>query len=252
MKATRIEAGLNQLRVAFEKILEDDASQVIEEAIIGLKSSKKLYDSRTKRTDNPRLAVNPWGYIIYPQRPLRFKASRVIKGLPMSIDIYCVIQWEKEDDMPVKQNIHLRLWSEETSCIYRPEWDAQNIQERIIESELRRVMFRCHFDLANLTQAGPKYHFQFGGNAGAEEVWWVPKIINLPRINFPPMDLILIGQLIAANFFNEDYERIKNEAEWISTVRESQRAFLKDYYQTCTSEIGHDNILLDRLWNSWQ
>jgi len=251
MRKTKIEAGLSQFKTVFQRILEDDASQVIDEAILELDSSKKEYDEKKRRTDNPKLVPKPWGYTVYPQKPLRFRTSEVIKGFPMSIDIYCVIRWEKEGEMPVNQQIHLRVWSKELDYVIRPEWDADQIIERI-SSQYGRVMLRCHFDLANPKQEGPKYHLQFGGEAQSDEVWWLPGIVDLPRINFPPMDLILIGQLIAANFYKEEYERIRNEIEWIGTVRESQKIFLKDYYQLCLTEINSDNILLDRLWNSWQ
>ena len=235
MKVDWIKSGLRQLKKSFRRILHDSAEYVIEEAIAGLYTSKERFDERTGRTDDPRLKPEPWGYQIYPERPLRFKPSTAIKGLSCWVDLYCTMLWREEGTPPVEQGIHLRVWSDELDYIYRPDWDSEKVYDGLTDG---RVMLRCHFDLANPGQHVPKYHLQFGGNAREHELCWFPEIINLPRLAYPPMDLILVCQLIAANFYWEEYSNFREAPEWISTLRRSQRHLLKDYYKDCVNVLS--------------
>lgn len=248
MKISSIKEGLSQFRKVFQKILEDDAGQIIDEAIVELESSRERYEKNKKRTDSPKVKVLPWGYKIRPERPLRFITSNAIKGLTVHIDLFCEILWKSENALPVQQVIQVRLWSKEMGYVHRSDWDAEGVFDRIVNE--KRVMLRFHLDFAEKDQQGPVYHLQFGGKALAEEVCWFPEIINLPRLHFPPMDLILVGQLIAANFYRNEYLKIRNTPEWIKIVRDSQKSFLSDYYSMCYSTLNHDDILLDALWNT--
>lgn len=248
MKPGEIKRGLQQFRKIFQKILEDDASLVIDEAVSEIDSSRHAYDALEGRNDNPRLVVRPWGYHIYPERPLKFKISNAIKGFAIQADIFCTILWKDENSLPVEQSIHLRLWSNEIKYIVRAEWDSSDVIDKL--SNNRRVMYRCHFDLANQNQTGPKFHCQFGGNARSDEAFWFPEALNIPRIQFPPMDLILLGQLVAANFFPDEYKRFCKTPEWITIMRESQKSFWEDYYKSCSKEISSKNSLLEALWNN--
>ena|SRR5688572_9185419 len=153
MNFSHIKMGLQQLLRTFKHFLDDNADGVITEAIAELEGSKKRFDELTRRTDDPRLVPNLWGYRIYPERPLRFKASEAIRGLPCWIDLYCTVLWREEEQLPIEQSIHLRLWSNRIDYIYRDEWDCEEVFNKLTEG---RVMFRCHFDLANPQQQGPK------------------------------------------------------------------------------------------------
>ncbi len=64
------------------------------------------------------------------------------------------------------------------------------------------------------------------------------------------MDLILTGQLIAANFYRETYATIKKKPFWKGLVRHSQEYLLEKYYRECLTYIKNGEILLDELWNS--
>jgi len=247
-----IKAGLQQLKRSFQRILDDSASYVIDEAIAGLESSKKRFDERTRQTHDPRLIPQPWGYQIDPEQPLRFKPSRAIRGLEPWVDLYCIVLWREEGALPVKQEIHLRVWSNNTNYVHRPEWDSETVFNRLTDPVRPfdgRVILRCHFDLANPGQHGPKYHLQFGGEAREYELCWLPGIADLPRLVCPPMDLILACQLIAANFYWEEYIEFRETPEWIGTLRRSQGHLLKNYYKNCLNVLEQDRVLLDYLWN---
>jgi len=252
MNIRRVKAGLLQLKRSFRRILEDGAGDVIDWAIAELENSKVEFEARKKWTHDPRLIPQPWGYRIHPDRPLRFKSSASIRGLEPQVDLYCTVLWEEEGALPVQQEIHLRVWSENSDYIYRDEWDAQEVCDSLTDPSRQfegRVMLRCHFDLANPKQQGPKYHLQFGGKAEEYELWWFPKVVDLPRLVYPPMDLILACQLVAANFFWEEYTEFRETPEWMGTLLFSQKHLLQDYYEGCFKTINEKRPLLDYLWN---
>ena len=245
MNTTWIKFGLWEIKRNFSSILDDDAERILDDAVAELDATKKKFEERQGKTHDSRLAPEPWGYRIYPDNPLCFK-PRTIGGLNLWVDLYCTVLWEKEEELPVKQDIHLRVWSDEIDYIYRPDWDSKVVYNRLTEG---RVMLRCHFDLANPNQDGPKYHFQFGGNPRGNELCWFPEVIKLPRLPYPPMDLILVCQLIAANFYWKDYIEFQETPEWKSALRRSQAYLLKGYYEGCLSALDQD-LLVKHLWNT--
>jgi hypothetical protein len=113
-------------------------------------------------------------------------------------------------------------------------------------------MLRFHFDKANPGQPGPGYHIQLGGNAHTREMSWFHPSIAVPRIPFPPMDLVLATQLVAVNFFPGEYMRLSRDQSWISVIRASQREYWRPYYMNCWDVLEptrDEAILLDQLWN---
>jgi len=163
MKSQSIKASLQRLKMVFRGIWEDGAENVIDGAMAELEISKRKFDGRQGKTHHPNLVPKPWGYRICPEHPLRFKRSTVIRGLLCWLDLYCTVLWEQEEELPVKQDITLRLWSDKLDHTYREDWDSERVLDILTSpSGGARVMARWHFDLANLGQSGPKYHLQFG------------------------------------------------------------------------------------------
>ena len=155
--------------------------------------------------------------------------------------------------MPIAQQICLRVWSDSLDDFaYRKEMDSEKVFEQLTDPNYpfkARVMFRCHFDLADVEQPGPRYHLQFGGNPREEELFWSPEALKLPRFAIPPMDLILACQLIAANFYWDEYNQFRETPEWLNTVRLVQKHLLEDYHRNCLNAIEREKSLLDHLWN---
>jgi hypothetical protein len=253
MKVVDITRGLEGIkshfyRIQSSRILEDDAPDVLDDAIAQVQRTKQRYDEIKRRSDNPRLKPEPWGYTIYPERPLRFKVSNAIKGLNPRVDLYCTLLWTEEEQPPIRQDIHLRVWSDSLDHIYREDWDAPRIFSNLQNEG--RVVARCHFDLANSGQPGPTYHLQFGGEARQEELCWLLGIADLPRLTHPPVDLLLVTQLVAANFFWPQYGTFREEPEWRGVVRLTQRHLLKSYFEECLKVVEKGDVLLDHLWNN--
>lgn len=251
MNAARVKASLQEIRRSFRRILAPGAHDAIDLAIAELEDSKRRYDECIRRTDDPHLIPNPWGYRIYPTMPLVFESSTAIGGLDLWVDLYGTVLWCEERAMPVRQVIHLRVW-DKSDYTYRREWDSEDICDKLTSQDHPhdgRVMLRCHFDLANPDQDGPKYHLQVGGTAAEAELCWLPAIMDLPRLVCLPMDLILACQLVAANFYWEEYKRLREDPAWKGILRESQEHLLKEYYRSCLRALDNGDSLLDILWN---
>jgi len=251
MNAARVKAGLQQVKRTFRRILAPGADDVIDSAIAELEDSKRRFDERIRQTHHPGLVPQPWGYRIYPEMPLVFKPSPAIRGLDLWVDLYCTVLWWQEAAMPVEQVIHLRVW-DKSDYVYRSEWDSDNVCEQLTAQDRPcdgRVMFRCHFDLANPCQHGPKYHLQVGGGAQGEELCWFPEIMSLPRLACPPVDLILVCQLVAANFYWDKYKDLRHDPTWKGILRETQGHLLIEYHTSCMRALNQGDSLLDVLWN---
>ncbi|HML22079.1 MAG TPA: hypothetical protein PKD09_10535 [Aggregatilinea sp.] len=251
MNLTSVTKGLDQMIRTFGSILDDSASSVVDVAKSQAIASRKIYDERKRRTDNPALAIAPWGYTIFPERPLRFKPTEPTKGFDAQVDLFCSVRWENDNELPVEQDICLRVWNQ--SAAYRDTWDHDRILETLCDdgrTNRNRVMLRCHFDLANIDQLGPRYHLQFGGNPREDELCWFPELINLPRFIYPPMDLVLVCEFVAASFFQDEYnKKLKKDKQWKSVLKLSQQHLLGSYYYQCHQAIERGDSLVGHLWN---
>lgn len=162
MTVTWIRSGLREIKRNFKTILDDNAGWVIDGAMAELDSTREKFKKRQIQTHDPRLTPKPWGYRIYPEYPLCFKPS-MIKGAVLWTDLYCTVLW-KEEPRPVKQDMHLRVWSHKSNdCTYREGWDSDIVLDKLNRHSWPhegRVMLRCHFDLADPGQPGPEYHLQ--------------------------------------------------------------------------------------------
>ncbi len=234
----------------YEIILDSSRSIVIPSAISSVKASKAEHEW-TKRNQSRGVKVKPWGYVIDDAKPLRFVTSRV-KDLNLQVDVYCKIYWQG-DAVPIEQDIKVRLWSEHNELIFDPDRDSPAVYDKLTDP-LRdwpgRVISRFHFDKANKTQQGPLYHLQFGGNPKAYELCWHPTSVNIPRFQYHPMELFLICQLIAANFFWSDYLEIRETSEWRAALALCQKHLLLNHYRDCLNTLEKGEPLLDSLWIS--
>jgi len=244
--------ALEVLRLRFHRILESNAPQVLEQAKAQVRDTKREHDERLRqrRRDYP---IGPWGYRISPEMPLRFQDT-MINDLWLRVDVVCEALWIGENNEPHSQLLVVRVWALNDDVMFREDWDAPGIKARV-NPEYGRVMLRLHFERANPNQQGPLYHVQVGGNAWPNECCWLHKAISMPRLAYPPMDLVLACEMIAANFFPAQYRQIRTDNSWKGIVRASQESLLGPYYSTCADAAAGkcQNVsLLDELWNtSW-
>ena len=252
MKAGDVQNGLRQLQRALSSLLESDAQSVLEQAAAYVRTSSQLHAQRARQTHSSR-KVEPWGYVIDPARPLRFRPTPTDQGMQVQVDLYGTVLWKGDEDTPVQQRIHMRVWAADEDACYREDWDSAKVRDVLSDatrSHRGRVMLRMHFDLADSDAPGPKHHLQIGGRAETDEVSWYPEALKLPRLAYPPMDLILVAQLVAANFFTRDYSRLRRDPAWCAGLAKSERALLGHYYDTCRTLVQHEDNVLHSLWNT--
>lgn len=251
MNSKQIIRSLNIIKNRLNDTLEPEAERVINAAISSLKNSKTEYDRYQRRSDLLRKPINDWGYQIL-EPPLRFKVANC-KGYRLRPDIICNFRWQKEGALPTIQELVLRVWSNDEHLIYREEYDSETIAELMTTPHnglQERVMLRCHFDLANPKQSGPRYHLQIGGNPRAGEHGWYPKELDLPRLLHQPFDLVLLCELVVANFFPDEYKNMRRKRDWHSAVTMSERYLLEEYYTQCLEAVkDKKRTLLGTLWN---
>lgn len=244
--------ALNVLRMRLRPILESDAPRVLLQAQEQVRVSKKEHDEalRQRREEHP---LRPWGYKIPPDGPLRFQEV-VIDGLRYRVDVICEALWRGEEDTPHSLRLVLRVWCLNDDVTFRQDWDASCIRGRL-NPQYGRVMVRFHFDQASPQQQGPRHHVQVGGKAQSDECCWLHEAVSLPRLAYPPTDLVLACEMIAANFFPEQYAQVRSDPSWTGVIRATQEYLLRRYYSVCTNVLdgeGGNISLLDELWNiSW-
>jgi hypothetical protein len=194
-----------------------------------------------------------WAYEVYPKQPLRFKPT-IIDRIQLQADIICDIAGNSATSpILTRQNLVVRVWSLDSAVSYRSNMDSMDIQEQLAKQDYRRVMLRYHFDEIISDQNGPDFHLQVGGSPEYEEFCWLHKSIGVPRIAFPPMDLILACELVTANFFPDLYFKLKNDPEWMSAVQKSEDLFQRPYFESRMNmlnarEGSRADTLLSSCW----
>lgn len=184
-----------------------------------------------------------WQFSILRERPLKFKENEK----RLQVDLAGMIEGEGDDVKEVKTL--LRVWSLDGTMCYRVGVDSDEVKKKF-EQTGRRVIVRFHFDCRapNVTKPEPIYHLQVGGNALDEENCWFPEQLETPRFHFPPMDIVLLSELVLINFFHQQSENLRKKPEWVSLVRKSQDAFQEGYFDVFHSCLeNNSNTLLGHL-----
>jgi len=251
MDPERVKTSLDQIRKVYRRILDDSTPAiVIPNAKTSVDVTKREYDYAV-RNRTRGFTPEPWGYTINHDQPLRFTSSKPPNAVEMQVDIYCDVRW-MDDDIPVRQDVKVRIWSEHDETIFDPDRDAPRILEQLADPariHRGRVVSRFHFDRADPDQKrGPAYHLQIGGISEGYELCWHPKKVNVPRFDYRPMELFLACQMIAANFFWDEYLEIREKHEWREELILYQNLLLESHFEDCLKLIRNRESLLDGLW----
>jgi len=253
MDANRVRQSLDLIGKVYRPILDDSYSFVIPKAKAEVEASRNEYE-KAIRNQTRGYVPEPWGYSIDHEYPLRFQIRSVPNSVDMQVDIYCDIRWA-ESDIPVVQDIKMRIWSNHDETIFNPSRDAEAILDELSRKDRAypgRVVSRLHFDRTtrNENMAGnpPEYHVQYGGISKPYELCWHPEKVNVPRLHHPPLELFLVCQIVAANFFPNVYrDQIRGRAEWQQELFFYQNRILRGYYEKCLNAINDKNSLFDVL-----
>jgi len=250
----RVKQSLHLIGKVYRSILDESQEYVIPQAISTIDASKEAYDNACRNKSQGSIP-EPWGYSIQHDNPLKFKPVVVSNSVELQTDVYCDIRWA-DLDIPVVQDIKIRVWSTHQEIIFNENRDSQCVLNELTRKDRSingRVVSRLHFDKANLITENhrsyhPEYHVQYGGISEDYELCWHPKKVNVPRLNYQPLELFLACQMIAANFFPEVYrDQIREKAEWRQEIIHYQKILLLGYYEKCLRAINNNESLLDAL-----
>lgn len=242
MSATTVMAHLSDLRRKLKPVLESQNLYILDQA---KKQVEQTYGHYRDALRGGR-QVTPWGYEISKEAPLTFRRA-MVRGANYRVDIACRFRW-LDSDIPLEQDMVIRVWSLDKNVYFRPDWDNENMLGPMEENG-GRVMLRYHFDKANVGQSGPVFHMQTGGNSSPEEFCWLHEAVSIPRIPTQPMDLVLACELVVENFFPEE-SPILDDPVMNGYIQSSQRELLLSYYEKCLEAIKNDKRLLQTLSTS--
>ena len=247
MSAGKVAHALETVESRFRSILETNSSVVMAKAKSSLnRSSREFQRLRRHASGSPSLAQ--WGYAIHHTDPLRFLPTEV-DGVALRVDVFLKSYWAANPaPNPSELNVVIRVWCLDKRIYFRRELDAHHLEEQI-DPRVGRVILRFHFDLANVGQPGPSYHLQIGGKSQPDEHNWLSKSLSVPRFLHSPVDLVLAAELIAANFYPDDFDRIRREPAWVGTRNTSQGHLLASYYERSLAAVNNQCSVLEALWN---
>ena len=116
------------------------------------------------------------------------------------------------------------------------------------------VLIKHHIDLANSNangfQDGPLFHLQFGGHTPHKErSLEVP--LKEPRWLCIPLDVVLLCEVVVANFYPKDWEKLKQQPSWHDSILASQIFCVVPFVNELQQKMGMSTkTLLDHLWAS--
>lgn len=251
MSVAEIIRDIETLERHLQPILVGDSVQVLEQA----RAQLMAFEKTTRRRARKNREQLPWEIRITSERSLKFRQSWDEKRLQP--DLFCRLIGPGEEGWPFqRQEFVIRVWSLDDGLSYRCEFDGNSIREWLkTQSKPDRVLFRFHFDRAEKGAKGTLFHLQVGGKPveEAREMCWFTGLPGLPRIPAPPMDLFMACELVAANFFNDHFERLCEEPEWLAIIRRAEQRTVAKYYQMCRDHMAVSDLisrsLLKKLWN---
>ena len=170
-----------------------------------------------------------WSYSVGRGEPLLFKKTTDKNGdvITPSICVECISVDENQNPLPyVKWNIALEIRFEKDN----------------------RLCARWHFDIANKEQSAPLTHLQYGGHSAEAQK---PDFnLNVPRWHTPLMDLVLLSEIVTANFFPKLWTSVKDDPNWCECVHVSQKLCFGPYLNRVSRILGvRSKTILNEVWN---
>jgi hypothetical protein len=118
---------------------------------------------------------------------------------------------------------------------------------------VKRLLRKFHFDYVtegeHRSSRHPRFHLQYGGKlppamqaCGVQDKHIEPLLPSVegPRIFFWPMTIALLMNTVFYEFPTIETNEIRKTSEWVSLVRENERAVLVPFYELCSQFAGKD------------
>jgi hypothetical protein len=183
-----------------------------------------------------------WRYSVEPSMPLKFCS---IYNPQLDKLIYPIIYSKLAHSEEMTAHHLLPPFTELVSTL------------EIREAESGALVHRWHIDLANKNktsmsyQDGPLYHLQVGGHSpGGDRINDFK--VKEPRWLHPPMDIVLLCETIIANFYEDQWNTIKNQQTWTECIHFSQQLCYEIYFNKISDSLTRRQSVLSNLWAaSW-
>jgi hypothetical protein len=187
------------------------------------RDQKGIYNLVIPR-DNPLRIINPDHSVIS-----NIDISCDIKG---TINVKDVIEFEK-------YSVEVNLWSDKPDYCYREDLDSESIGQMVRSclasgENFKRIFLRFHFDMKDKESKFPEplFHFHVGGESVDKSCYmWMPNDLSEPRIPYPPMDPLLIIDLILRNFCLRSSYKVIETPTWKSEIKRCHDIFQRCYDQ---------------------
>ena len=109
-----------------------------------------------------------------------------------------------------------------------------------IDDAMANLVSRWHIDLANSTadgwQDGPLIHLQYGGYSRHKDLQ--VHTLNEPRWCHPPMEVVLLCELVAANFYREKWIQFRETPNWAGAIKLYEGLCYSNYLSLLGKHVG--------------
>lgn len=210
-------------------------SQALSEA--GLCQTQSAFSSVATHLKSPSQEDTQWCYEVSPSRPIEFSP---------------IFNQSVNTEIRPKLSAYVSVRATETGGIC---FERMDVALDVFDSD-GKVLIRHHVDLANFKpdekefQPGPLFHLQFGGHTPKQSrAFEVP--IKEPRWPCFPMDLVLVCELVVANFYPDKWVSLQRNRNWREAVIASQQFCISPFLKSMTDMIGDTKrTILGHLWAS--
>lgn len=203
----------------------------------GVCKSQNVFSELGTQLKSSSRTDSKWSYEVSPSNPIEFTP---------------IFNHSINADIRPRLSARISVRATETGGVC---FDRMDVALDVLDAT-GKVLVRHHVDLANYKpsedtfQPGPLFHLQFGGHTPKQmRGFEVP--IDEPRWPCFPMDLVLVCEIVVANFYPEKWAKLRTERNWREAVIASQQFCLAPFLKNLTEKIEDTKrTMLDHLWAS--
>ncbi len=148
----------------------------------------------------------------------------------------------------VSDGIHIRQ-----SEAALPPFDKLDLALEVSD-EADGPVARWHLDLANRKtgkedewQPGPLIHLQYGGHI--HNARHLDHPLKVPRWCHPPMEVVLLCEVVAANFYERQWLELREDSNWCRSVSVFEQLCYTDYAAKLQSALATSTrTALNSMW----
>ena len=200
--------------------------------------------------------IEPEGFSVLDTVARRIKQGRASTSWTIDVDRGNPIRFSRATDRtgnPVIPSLICSIVVDQSASA-KPPFSSLDIALEV-DNEENEPMGRWHVDLANhsngVFQEGPLVHLQYGGHIAGHRSADHP--LKVPRWCHPPMELALMCEVIAANFFPSQWRKFRDDTNWCDAICLYQHLCYTSYFeklQRCMS-ISSTTILGSTWAANW-